>query len=62
MMVVTVDACGGGLKAYAGVVFAYHEEITSNFERLTDEDWAGRFTGGGARPADVPWLAPVLAP
>jgi hypothetical protein len=60
-MVATVDSCGGGPRAYAGAVFAYHEQITMNFERLTDEQWAQQFGAGGTRPADVPWLAPVLA-
>ncbi|HVW24074.1 MAG TPA: DUF3160 domain-containing protein [Polyangiaceae bacterium] len=61
LMVATVDSCGGGPRAYAGVVFAYHEQITTNFDRLTDERWAQQFGSGGTRPADVPWLLPVLA-
>jgi hypothetical protein len=61
MMVATVDSCGGGPRAYAGVVFAYHEQITTNFDRLTDDRWAANFASGGPRPADVPWLSPVLA-
>jgi hypothetical protein len=61
LMVVTADSCGGGPRAYAGAVFAYHEQITMNFDRLTDERWAQDFGPGGTRPADVPWLAPVLA-
>jgi hypothetical protein len=60
-MVATTDSCGGGPRAYAGAVFAYHEQITMNFDRLTDERWAQQFGTGGTRPADVPWLAPVLA-
>ena len=58
--VTTVDTCNGP-RAYAGVVYAYHEHVTENFERLTDEQWAQRFQQGGARPAEVPWLADVLA-
>ena len=61
LMVATIDSCGGGPRAYAGVVFAYHEETTTNFDRLTDDRWAARFSAGGARPPDVPWLSPVLA-
>jgi hypothetical protein len=61
LMVATTDSCGGAPRAYAGVVFAYHEEVTEGFKRLTDEEWAARFREGGARPGDVPWLSPVLA-
>jgi hypothetical protein len=58
-MVATVDSCGGGPRAYVGVVFAYHEQITTNFDRLTDERWKTNFVQG-PRPADVPWMSPVL--
>lgn len=61
MMIATVDSCGGGPRAYAGVVFAYHEQITTNFDRLTDDRWAANLTSTGTRPADVPWLSQVLA-
>lgn len=33
----------------------------TNFDRLTDERWTQQFGSGGTRPADVPWLLPVLA-
>ena len=59
-LVTTIDTCNGP-RAYAGVVYAYHEHVTENFERLTDEQWAQRFQQGGARPTEVPWLADVLA-
>jgi hypothetical protein len=38
LIVVTVDTCKGP-SSYVGQVFAYHEEITSNFERYTDSEW-----------------------
>jgi hypothetical protein len=60
LMVTTVDTCEGP-KAYAGVVFAYHEEVTDNFKRLTDQEWGTRFDPGAPRPADVTWMTPVLA-
>ena len=60
IIVTTVDTCDGP-RAYAGVVYAYHELVTEDFERLTDEQWAQRFSQGGVRPAEVPWLADVLA-
>jgi hypothetical protein len=59
-MVTTIDTCNGP-RAYAGVVYAYHEQVTEDFERLTDPQWAGGFQADGVRPADVSWMAPVLA-
>jgi hypothetical protein len=59
-MVTTIDTCNGP-RAYAGVVYAYHEHVTENFERLTDQQWAQRFAQGAERPGEVPWLAGVLA-
>jgi hypothetical protein len=61
LMVVTVDTCMGP-RAYAGVVYAYHEHVTKNFERLTDEDWAQRVSDKANPPADVPWMSPLLSP
>jgi hypothetical protein len=60
LMVTTVNTCQGP-RAYAGVVYAYHEHITKNFERLTDAEWAQRFSPQGQRPAELPWLSSVLA-
>jgi hypothetical protein len=42
-------------------VFAYHEDLERGLTRLTDQAWQASIEGGH-RPADVPWLAPVLAP
>jgi hypothetical protein len=36
LFVTTVDTCVGP-RAYAGVVYSYHERIAKDFERLTDE-------------------------
>ncbi|HVU00974.1 MAG TPA: DUF3160 domain-containing protein [Polyangiaceae bacterium] len=58
LMVVTADSCGGP-KAYAGVVFGYHEKITENFDRYTDERWMTE-ASATPRPPDVPWMEPVL--
>ncbi len=58
LMITTVDTCQGP-RAYAGVSFAYHEQITSNFERLTDEAWAAQLASGTA-PADVTWMTPLI--
>ena len=59
LMIATVNTCTGP-KAYAGLAFSYHELVTDNFQRLTDQDWATTLAAG--QPADVPWLSPVLGP
>jgi hypothetical protein len=57
-MIVSVDTCEGP-RAYAGVVFAYHEHREQGLNRLNDSDWQSKLE---AQPApDVPWLEPVLA-
>jgi hypothetical protein len=55
LMVTTVDTCQGP-RAYAGVSFAYHEKVTENFERLTDEEWVGQVETAD----DVAWVKPIL--
>jgi hypothetical protein len=56
-MLVSVDTCEGP-RAYAGIVFAYHEHLEPGFNRLDDEGWRGYVVRGTV--SDVPWLAPVL--
>ena len=56
-MIVSVDTCEGP-RAYAGVVFAYHEHGEPGLNRLTDVEWAQKLEAQPA--ADVPWLEPVL--
>jgi len=58
LMVTTVDTCQGP-RAYVGVTFAYHERVTTDFQRLNDEEWS-TLLEDGKRPEDVSWLAPVL--
>jgi hypothetical protein len=57
LMVTTVNTCEGP-RAYVGVTFAYHEKITNDYMRLTDEAW----TAGLPAASDVPWMAPVIGP
>ncbi|MBN1606049.1 MAG: DUF3160 domain-containing protein, partial [Polyangiaceae bacterium] len=57
MMVTTVDTCTGP-KAYVGVVFAYHERITDNFQRLTDSEWLGELSK--QTPPDVAWMQDLV--
>jgi len=56
-IIVSVDTCEGA-RAYAGMVFAYHEQLEPGLNRLTDIEWQERL--GQAPAADVPWLEPVL--
>lgn len=58
-MVITANTCSGP-RAYVGVAFAYHEQVTTNFERLTDNAWAQQLQQEGA--PDVPWMKELLAP
>lgn len=43
-MIVTVETCEGP-RAYVGLGSSYHEKVTQNFERLTDEEWAPQAFG-----------------
>jgi hypothetical protein len=59
LMVVTFNTCSGP-RAYVGVVSAYHETITENFDRLTDERWTAQIAS--TPPAEVPWIADLVSP
>jgi hypothetical protein len=69
LMVVTANTCTG-LRAYAGLVSSYFEEITQNYRRLDDPTWEMRlgsmgavgWNDNGGNPApDVPWLVDLIA-
>jgi hypothetical protein len=60
LMITTVDTCQGP-RAYAGVTFAYHEQVTTDYQRLTDEAWLEQLNTTAKPAQDVPWMAPVLA-
>jgi hypothetical protein len=51
------------LMAFAGPVSSFHYEVTSNFERLTDQDWEEKFLWGGGEnlPARPDWVRGYLA-
>jgi hypothetical protein len=57
LLVVTFNTCAGP-RAYAGVVSAYHETVTSDFQRLTDEEWSSQIVA--SPPPEVPWLADLV--
>jgi hypothetical protein len=58
LMALTVDSCTGP-RAYVGMAYAYHELVTRDFERLTDEQWTQR--AQSTPPADVPWMETIVA-
>jgi hypothetical protein len=61
MMVVRVQHDGGThAQTYRGFVSTYAEKQTSNFERLTDEDW--RALVWKEQPASPEWMQPILSP
>jgi outer membrane murein-binding lipoprotein Lpp len=57
LMVVTVDSCQGP-RAYAGPTLAYHEVITEQWKRLTDEEWKSQLYANDS-PKDAPWATYV---
>ena len=59
LLLVTTDSCGGP-RAYAGLVGAYFEQVTQNYDRLTDERWKNELQSATS-PADVPWMADLVA-
>lgn len=58
LMVVTVESCQGP-HAYVGLASRYHELVTENFERLTDQQWIQRVYTT-TPPPETPWLAPLI--
>jgi Protein of unknown function (DUF3160) len=54
LMVVTRESCSGP-RAYAGVVFAYHE-FSEGLPRLDDTQWLRRVN----EASDVPFMTPIL--
>lgn len=58
LLVMTADTCVGP-RAYVGLAFAYHEKITEDFDRFTDERWKSELAS--TTPPDVPWMESLLA-
>jgi hypothetical protein len=49
--------------AFAGPVSSFHYEVTSNFKRLTDQEWEKKFMwdGGVDLPARPDWINSYIA-
>ncbi|WP_437731630.1 DUF3160 domain-containing protein [Sorangium sp. So ce1335] len=58
LMVVTADPCGTP-RAFVGLASSYFEKITEDFERMTDEEWAGSIKE--TRPDDVAWMKDLVS-
>lgn len=56
-MVVTVETCHGP-RAYAGMAYAYHEHVTRDYVRLTDDEWEAMIHLGEA--TEVPWVQDLV--
>ncbi len=51
----------GQYMAFAGPVSSFHQEVTSNFKRLTDQEWEEKFwMGGGKTPERPDWVSAYL--
>ena len=57
LMLVTVESCSGA-RAYAGYASSYHEKITGQYVRLTDEDWSKDLWTNP--PPEVPWFSDLV--
>ncbi len=55
LAVFTVETCEGP-RAYAGVTSAFHQTVTENYERLTDEAWQAKFWDPATQPLLVEWM------
>ncbi|WP_437894598.1 DUF3160 domain-containing protein [Sorangium sp. So ce124] len=58
LMVVTADPCGAP-RAFVGLASSYFEKITGDFQRMTDEAWAGELHQ--ATPDDVAWMQDLVS-
>jgi hypothetical protein len=56
-LLMTRDTCMGP-RAYAGLVFSYHEKITDDFTRLDDIKWKDSISS--TSPDDVPWMRDLV--
>jgi len=53
------DVESGKYRAYTGPFFSYYDTITTNFKRLTDQDWE-RIIDSGNKPSRPEWTSNFL--
>ncbi len=58
MMISIVNSPVNQRCAYVGPVMSYHEYVTTNFQRLTDEEWSETYLSASMRPE---WVWNYLA-
>lgn len=58
LAVFTVETCAGP-RAYAGVSSMFHQTVTEDYLRLTDEAWQANFYDPAKLPALVPWMSDI---
>jgi Protein of unknown function (DUF3160)/Secretion system C-terminal sorting domain len=49
------------IMAFAGPVSSFHYEVTDNFYRYNDQEWAEKFTSGNNLPPRPDWIATYIA-
>jgi hypothetical protein len=50
LTVVVAKNCDGENVAFVGPVLSYHEYTTTNFQRLTDDEWKSQYWSSSTRP------------
>jgi len=58
LAIITAEAPGAATAAFVGPVASYYEYTTTDFQRLTDEEWENTFLPEATRPA---WTSSFLA-
>ena len=57
LLVMTAETCVGP-RAYVGLVSSYYEKVTTNFQRLTDQEWVEQLN---QPEPDVPWMGDLIS-
>jgi hypothetical protein len=58
LAIITAEAPGAETAAFVGPVMSYYEYTTTDFQRLTDQEWETTYLSQATRPA---WTASYLA-
>jgi hypothetical protein len=58
LAIITAQAPGAETAAFVGPVMSYYEYTTTDFQRLTDEEWESTYLSQAKRPA---WVSSYLA-
>lgn len=61
LMVFAADDCDGGMEAFVGPVFRYHEVDVPEIKRLSDRDWEEMLEKGQA-PGQPAWTSSFVVP